>query len=135
RINKLKLCLCFVSEFQLEVIQHTLSTCSIQHGVFTTHYSSTRRIQYELFNTQCSTRRIQRYSPNSYSTNFICNSSNCFASMVEGASIMTSLPLLFLGKAITSRMDSLPPSKAQSLSNPHAIPPCGGAPYSKAPKR
>src|ERR1700722_4228491 len=67
--------------------------------------------------------------------NCIDSSSSCLSSMVPGASSMTSRPLLFLGKAIKSRMLSLPPRIAQSRSKPKAIPPCGGAPYSKAPNR
>ena len=45
---------------------------------------------------------------------------------------MMSRPILFFGNAITSRIDSVPVNMAQSLSNPKAIPPCGGAPYSNA---
>jgi hypothetical protein len=56
------------------------------------------------------------------------SSCSCFSSIVEGASSITSRPLLFLGKAMKSRILSLPPRIAQSRSNPKAIPPCGGAP-------
>ena len=44
-------------------------------------------------------------------------------------------PELFFGKAIKSRMLSLPPKIAHKRSNPKAMPPCGGAPYSNAPSR
>ena len=47
---------------------------------------------------------------------------------IGGASIITSLPELFFGKAIKSRMVSCPPRIATNLSNPNANPPCGGAP-------
>ena len=46
-----------------------------------------------------------------------------------------SLPLLFFGNAIKSLMVSTPANIEHNLSNPNAIPPCGGAPYSKASKR
>ena len=55
--------------------------------------------------------------------------------MAEGASIIMSLPVLFLGKAMKSRMLLLPDITAHNLSKPKAMPPCGGAPYSKAPSR
>src|SRR5580693_5743566 len=67
--------------------------------------------------------------------NRIESSCSCLSSIVPGASSITSRPLLFLGNAIKSRMLSLPPRIAQSRSNPKAMPPCGGAPYSKAPNR
>src|SRR6185437_12745286 len=67
--------------------------------------------------------------------NCIDSSWSCISSMVLGASSMTSRPLLFLGNAIKSRILSLPPRIAHNRSNPKAIPPCGGAPYSKAPSR
>ena len=44
--------------------------------------------------------------------------------MGEGASIVTSRPLLFLGKAMKSRMLSLPPNKLQAV-EPKANPPWG----------
>src|SRR5699024_6432038 len=68
-------------------------------------------------------------------TVFRFNSLICETANEEGASNITSLPILFFGKAIKSRILSLPPKIAQSRSNPKAIPPCGGAPYSKAPSR
>ncbi len=55
--------------------------------------------------------------------------------MVAGASIITSRPELFFGNAIKSRIVSCPPKIATNRSKPKAIPPCGGAPYSKAQKR
>ena len=45
---------------------------------------------------------------------------------------MVSLPELFLGNAIKSLIFSCPPIIAHNRSNPKAIPPCGGAPYSNA---
>ena len=67
-----------------------------------------------------------------FKSNFICNSSNCASAIVEGDSVITSRPILFLGKAMKSRMLSCPPNNEQSLSKPNANPACGGAPYSKA---
>jgi hypothetical protein len=55
--------------------------------------------------------------------------------MGEGESIITSRPELFLGKAMKSRMLSAPPNREQSRSKPKAMPPWGGAPYSKASSR
>jgi hypothetical protein len=64
--------------------------------------------------------------------NFDGNSSNCACAIVEGLSIITSRPELFLGKAIKSLITSAPPNKEHKRSKPKAIPPCGGAPNSKA---
>jgi len=55
---------------------------------------------------------------NYFKASFSCSSSSCVWSMEEGASSITSLPELFFGKAIKSRMLSLPPSMAHSLSKP-----------------
>lgn len=60
------------------------------------------------------------------------SSSSCSCSTREGASIITSRPELFFGKAMQSRMLSSPAKSETSLSKPKAIPPCGGAPYLKA---
>jgi hypothetical protein len=68
----------------------------------------------------------------SFNSYFVCvlrtipNSSNCAAEIADGESIITSRAELFLGNAMKSRMDSLPPNREQSLSNPKAMPPCGG---------
>ena len=70
------------------------------------------------------------YSVSAVVTSF--NSFNCASSMVAGASIITSRPALFYGKAMKSRMTSAPPRIDTNLSKPKAKPPCGGAPYSKA---
>ena len=51
---------------------------------------------------------------------------------VDGASSIGSVPDWVLGKAMTSRMFVWPASSAAQRSMPSAIPPCGGAPYSKA---
>ena len=53
-------------------------------------------------------------------------------SMGPGASSMTSRPLLFLGKAMQSRMLSRPAKIDTKRSRPKASPACGGAPYLKA---
>lgn len=45
---------------------------------------------------------------------------------------MRSEPRLFLGKAMTSRMESHPHTSMAIRSSPSASPPCGGAPKLKA---
>src|ERR671915_1707792 len=61
------------------------------------------------------------------------------SSTCAGAPVSGSAPLAAFGKAITSRIDSRPASRATMRSIPNAIPPCGGAPYvnasSRKPKR
>lgn len=52
----------------------------------------------------------------------IASSFNCPADIVEGESIITSRPELFLGNAMKSRIESAPPKIEQSLSKPNAIP-------------
>ena len=52
----------------------------------------------------------------------ICSSSSCFWSMAEGASSMTSRPLLFFGKAMQSRMESRPAIMLTKRSRPKARP-------------
>ena len=56
----------------------------------------------------------------SYSVTFIAraSSSNCFWSITPGASSMTSRPLLFLGKAMTSRMLSNSAKRLTKRSRP-----------------
>ena len=51
---------------------------------------------------------------------------------IDGASSIGSLPDCVLGNAITSRMFVWLASSAAQRSMPRAMPPCGGAPYSKA---
>ena len=51
------------------------------------------------------------------------SSSSCLGSILDGESIIISLPELFLGKAIKSRILSSPPSIAHNLSKPKATPP------------
>ena len=60
------------------------------------------------------------------------SSSYCPGSGIEGASSIRSVPDWVLGNAITSRMFVCWASSAAQRSMPSAIPPCGGAPYSKA---
>ena len=48
---------------------------------------------------------------------------SCSSETVDGESIITSLPELFLGNAMKSRIISFPPIIATSLSSPNAIPP------------
>jgi hypothetical protein len=45
--------------------------------------------------------------------------------MGEGASIITSRPALFLGKAMNARMSLRPPRSATHRSKLKAAPPCG----------
>src|SRR4051794_25724833 len=73
-----------------------------------------------------------QHDGSAYKSVLIFNSFNCFSSIVLGLSIITSLPELFLGKAITSRIESKPAKIEVKRSKPKAIPPCGGAPNSKA---
>src|ERR1700712_2864751 len=72
------------------------------------------------------------HGSDSHTVVLIFNSFICASAMVDGVSIITSRPELFLGNAITSRMESSPAKIEHNLSNPKARPPCGGAPYSKA---
>ena len=64
---------------------------------------------------------------------------NWLGDTTSGAPNSRSDPLWVFGNAITSLIDSEFVSIVSSLSIPGAIPPCGGAPYSKAsnmcPKR
>ena len=55
-------------------------------------------------------------------------SRRCSGVIGAGASVSGSTPPPDFGKAITSRIESLPDSSAQIRSQPNAIPPCGGAP-------
>ena len=52
----------------------------------------------------------------------------CWAVIGAGASVSGSTPPPDLGKAITSRIESVPDSRAQMRSQPKAMPPCGGGP-------
>jgi tricorn protease len=69
----------------------------------------------------------------------IPNSFNWRSGTVDGASHMRSVPFAVLGNAITSRIEVSPASNITNRSRPKAMPPWGGAPYSKAsskkPKR
>src|SRR5262245_15807328 len=56
------------------------------------------------------------------------SSSSCAGSTDEGASAIRSCAAVVLGKAITSRMDFSPASRATTRSSPKAMPPCGGVP-------
>ena len=51
------------------------------------------------------------------------SSSSWVWSILDGASIITSRPWLFFGKAMKSRMDSLPANSVQTRSKPNARPP------------
>lgn len=58
----------------------------------------------------------------------ICSSCSFSSSMAEGEPSRRETAFLFLGKAMTSRMESLLSRIATSLSTPIAIPPWGGVP-------
>ncbi len=51
------------------------------------------------------------------------SSSSCLASIFDGASSITSRPLLFFGKAMQSRMLSRPAKRLTQRSRPYARPP------------
>ena len=58
---------------------------------------------------------------------------NCLVG--AGALVSGSKPPPVFGKAMTSRIESVPASRATMRSQPNAMPPCGGAPYWNAPSR
>lgn len=59
----------------------------------------------------------------SFGNKAILNSSSCESAISEGLSIIISLALLFLGKAMKSLIVSTPANIEHILSNPNAIPP------------
>src|SRR5207302_8621943 len=63
------------------------------------------------------------------------SSSSCMGSTGLGASSIKSCMLCVFGKAMTSRMFSVPAKSMMMRSMPGAIPPCGGTPYSNASSR
>ena len=75
------------------------------------------------------------YSFEPPNVDFKLSSSCCSSLMVAGQSIIISRPWLFFGNAMKSRIELSPFITAHSLSNPKAMPPCGGAPYSNAPNK
>ena len=78
-------------------------------------------------------KRIGTTNSNSYfSITFICNSSNCFLETILGASDIKHDADAVLGNAITSLILSVLDNNIVNLSNPRAIPPCGGVPYFNA---
>ena len=58
----------------------------------------------------------------------MCNSCSCASLIGDGALVSRHCAEAVLGKAITSRMDSVPAIRAAMRSMPNAMPPCGGAP-------
>ena len=62
----------------------------------------------------------------------IPNSASCEPSTLLGASVSRSLALAVFGNAIVSRRFVEPDNNMTIRSNPKAIPPCGGVPYSNA---
>ncbi len=72
--------------------------------------------------------RVSRCNSYSLMAMAICTSSSCFWDTVVGASIIRSWAVLFMGKVMTSRMDSSPHSSMTIRSMPGAAPAWGGAP-------
>ena len=66
--------------------------------------------------------RLRSAYSSSCPTRAICNSSNCFCSTVEGASIITSWAFLFMGKGMISRMELSPARSITIRSTPGAMP-------------
>src|SRR5690606_26028364 len=64
-----------------------------------------------------------------------CTSASCLSGIGDGAPVIRHWPVVVLGKAITSRIDSVPAISAAMRSMPKAMPPCGGAPYFSASSR
>src|SRR5690348_18408934 len=65
----------------------------------------------------------------------IANSFNCRSGTGDGASHIRSVPRAVLGNGITSRIVVSPARIMTMRSSPSAMPPCGGAPYSRASRR
>ena len=55
--------------------------------------------------------------------------------MGDGAPVIRHCAVVVFGKAMTSRIDSVPAISAAMRSMPKAMPPCGGAPYFSASSR
>lgn len=60
-----------------------------------------------------------------------CSSASCLSETAAGAPVSAHCACAVLGNAMTSRMLGAPASSMASRSRPKAMPPCGGAPYSK----
>src|SRR5262249_55329864 len=73
----------------------------------------------------------RRYEDFSFAS-LIPNSRNWRGSTSAGDCDIKSIPRLFFGKAITSRIESSPQSNITNRSKPIAMPPCGGAPSRNA---
>src|SRR5579863_48984 len=65
----------------------------------------------------------------------ICSSWSWTSLTGEGASVIRQIPFCVFGKAITSRIELSPARSMTRRSSPKAIPPWGGAPYSRASNR
>ena len=57
-----------------------------------------------------------------------CTSASCASGIGDGAPVIRHCAVVVFGKAITSRIDSVPAISAAMRSMPKAMPPCGGAP-------
>src|SRR5690606_12229938 len=64
-----------------------------------------------------------------------CTSASCASGIGDGAPVIRHCAEVVLGKAMTSRIDSVPAISAAMRSMPKAMPPCGGAPYLSASSR
>src|SRR6185503_5918035 len=65
----------------------------------------------------------------------MCRSRSCCSVTRVGAPVSRSCPRCVFGKAITSRIASVPAMSATMRSRPKAMPPCGGAPNCSASSR
>src|SRR5690606_10505578 len=73
--------------------------------------------------------------PTTFRRTDTCTSASCLSGTSLGAPVIRHCAVVVLGKAITSRIDSVPAISAAMRSMPNAMPPCGGAPYRSASSR
>src|SRR3546814_2131544 len=73
--------------------------------------------------------------PAAFGRTATCTSASCLSGIGDGAPVIRHCAVVVLGKAITSRIDSVPAISAAMRSMPKAMPPCGGAPYLSASSR
>src|SRR3546814_5062473 len=73
--------------------------------------------------------------PAAFGRTATCTSASCLSGIGDGAPVIRHCAVVVLGKAITSRIDSVPAISAAMRSMPKAMPPCGGAPYLRASGR
>src|SRR5690606_9531383 len=83
---------------------------------------------------RCRTPDRQRPA-HSFARTATWTSASCLSGIGDGASVIRHCAVVVLGKAMTSRIDSVPAISAAMRSMPNAMPPCGGAPYRSASSR